>query len=621
MINIYFKGIIPQQRFLNYSVQGNNNADKIKFIVEATQTDIDLSTLTPYVKVQSAGGSYIDKIRLTATPKDNTLEMVWTMTRKSLQCRNLSLQLQFEDERNDHDIVWQSAIAQIELFDTIKADKPISEQNATIIQQLSGQVDGFEDRLAECEREIAEGKKVVLNLAFDYHIYRGLFCWYNDEDLELLKQNKVAYVVAEGAIEGRRLFISMLGDYPKLYSVINGKFIFVDFAEAEDHKIECQQIDLEVLESRVAELEKKSVPTEDIKLTMSIYGNEKGQAILGNVRFPITEEEGYDYGIEITSSEIRQDIIEEINKGLLYVRFNYPLRNGRNKDKGNVGFNRILMKYEHQSREWIKDEELFNYLIKITRSMIKTNERGGKYISFRIDFTELLSKVVELSNDNSVFDNDIDKYMPLMALSNPLSVGGGIVRDTIIGTIPFSWSINGDNAMHPFVKGKSLWGSSIEARNHYQFIKYDYRKFGIFTAHISNVRSYNGLTIESKYTRSRKYGLYSYDCSNTKQIVENLYYIPNNVYELYNDNDELSIKGQMLRKLRALKICPNVSILKENWQEIIPQSENEFPTSWKHNFSKCNENLIINFCSCLTALEEDQSVADDLLLIFKAYIK
>ena len=157
MLSINFKGITPQNRFYKYSVIGNNNSNKIKFILSAIQNDVGLSSLTPYIKVQSAGGTYLDKIRAVASVEDETIAIIWTMTRKSLSCRNLTIQLQFEDVDNNNDVVWQTSMIELELENTIKADEEIEEKNPTILQQMAGQLVNHEERITDLE-----GREVVL---------------------------------------------------------------------------------------------------------------------------------------------------------------------------------------------------------------------------------------------------------------------------------------------------------------------------------------------------------------------------------------------------------------------------------------------------------------------------
>lgn len=143
MLVINYKGITPQQRFYSHAVKGNNNANEIKFIVERYQNDLDLASLTPYLKVSSKCENYFDKISLTLTNDDDFVYLVWTMTRKSTHYRNLELQLQFQSDDSD-DVVFQTQIVELELNETINADKEISEEYPTILSQLEKMIKEIE---------------------------------------------------------------------------------------------------------------------------------------------------------------------------------------------------------------------------------------------------------------------------------------------------------------------------------------------------------------------------------------------------------------------------------------------------------------------------------------------
>lgn len=145
MLVINYKGITPQQRFYSHAVKGNNNANDIKFIVERYQNDLDLASLTPYLKVSSKCENYFDKIALTLTLTydDDFVYLVWTMTSKSTHYRNLELQLQFQSDDSD-DVVFQTQIVELELNETINADKKISEGYPTVLSQLEKMIKEIE---------------------------------------------------------------------------------------------------------------------------------------------------------------------------------------------------------------------------------------------------------------------------------------------------------------------------------------------------------------------------------------------------------------------------------------------------------------------------------------------
>lgn len=156
MLKINYKGIIPQQREYSYSVKQNNKTNKVKFIVEKLQDDIDLSQYTPYLKLETPTKEYVDKIGtgLTVTSDTNFIYIVWNMSIKTTAYKNLNLQLQFQKAEGGTStdvLVWQSAICSLELQNTIEADKEIAEQNPEKIVEIEAELENHEDRITALE--------------------------------------------------------------------------------------------------------------------------------------------------------------------------------------------------------------------------------------------------------------------------------------------------------------------------------------------------------------------------------------------------------------------------------------------------------------------------------------
>ena len=149
MLVINYKGKIPQQNFYSIGVKENNKANVIMFVLSAYQQDVDLSNLTPYLKVQNKEYAYLDKIKLESANDEllnDTLNVVWEMTSKSTQYRNLELQLQFQSD-DDDEVIWQTMIVEIELSETIKADQEISEKYPSELAQLEKEIRDIDTEL------------------------------------------------------------------------------------------------------------------------------------------------------------------------------------------------------------------------------------------------------------------------------------------------------------------------------------------------------------------------------------------------------------------------------------------------------------------------------------------
>jgi len=162
MLIINYKGITPQNRYYSLGVKQNNNADRIRFILDVLQEDIDLSDCQAYLKVQNKEHTYIDKIMLTAYFDNDNVQLDWVLTRKSTQFRNLELQIEFKN--SDDDVVWQTLIVELELNDTIKADEEISERYPTELEQLETKVEGYDDRIENLEQNALVKSDIVDNL-------------------------------------------------------------------------------------------------------------------------------------------------------------------------------------------------------------------------------------------------------------------------------------------------------------------------------------------------------------------------------------------------------------------------------------------------------------------------
>lgn len=149
MLFINYKGNIPQQRFYSFSVKGNHNANKVRFILARQQADIDLTNYVCNLKVESKEANYKDLIMLNLV-EESTSELVfeWTMTNKSTQFRNLELQLEFLSTENESEVVWQTMIVEFELSDTIKVgDEKPTDKELSVLKQLEESVVALEEQV------------------------------------------------------------------------------------------------------------------------------------------------------------------------------------------------------------------------------------------------------------------------------------------------------------------------------------------------------------------------------------------------------------------------------------------------------------------------------------------
>ena len=158
-LDITFVGIKPNGKCFDFSVVNNAKVDVINFILTSPLDSVNtlgqLSNLNAYVKVESAGGDYIDKISATSTydSENEKLTVSFTLHKKTTSYKNIALQLQFEDLQNE--VISQTEIVALSLKGTINADKEISDKYPEAIQELEKEVGSYSGRIEEVEEKVA----------------------------------------------------------------------------------------------------------------------------------------------------------------------------------------------------------------------------------------------------------------------------------------------------------------------------------------------------------------------------------------------------------------------------------------------------------------------------------
>ncbi|MCM1234495.1 MAG: hypothetical protein NC489_30715, partial [Ruminococcus flavefaciens] len=132
-------------------VRGNNLVDKLEFVIKRyTDTGIDLSTCTPYIKLQNEKEQYFDKDgRVEVIDENGTLRLVYKLSRKTTMHASFDLQIQFEQKAESDVIVWQTEAITFTLSRTIPADVAIANQYPTVLQDLTARVEKIENTAQE----------------------------------------------------------------------------------------------------------------------------------------------------------------------------------------------------------------------------------------------------------------------------------------------------------------------------------------------------------------------------------------------------------------------------------------------------------------------------------------
>ena len=145
-MNITFVGKKPNRKVFEYSVVGNAKVDKIDFILTTTPSDIyslsELADFLPFVKVQSVGLDYVDKIKTTSEMIDNNLVVSFTLQSKTTQYRNIAVQLQFENDEGR--IIAQCEMVGLALSGNINADHEIPDRYPSVLVNLEYRISRLE---------------------------------------------------------------------------------------------------------------------------------------------------------------------------------------------------------------------------------------------------------------------------------------------------------------------------------------------------------------------------------------------------------------------------------------------------------------------------------------------
>lgn len=143
MLVINYNGNKPTTDYFKYSVQGNNNADTIRFLVSLNQEGLVFNnTYHIYAKVQCDDDSFYDKVELSDIEfidSENLLVANFNLESKHTSHKQIEVSLCCENI--DQEIVWQTQIVKIGIANGIPAEEEIAKDYPTILAQLQQQID------------------------------------------------------------------------------------------------------------------------------------------------------------------------------------------------------------------------------------------------------------------------------------------------------------------------------------------------------------------------------------------------------------------------------------------------------------------------------------------------
>lgn len=143
MLVINYNGNKPITDYFKYSVQGNNQADTIRFVISLNQSGLVFNEdYHYYAKVQSVDNDYYDKVRLTNVEFDtehNLLKADFVL--KAQQTANKQIEVALSCENLNEEIVWQTQLVKITIANGVNADEQIADQYPSVLQNLQEQID------------------------------------------------------------------------------------------------------------------------------------------------------------------------------------------------------------------------------------------------------------------------------------------------------------------------------------------------------------------------------------------------------------------------------------------------------------------------------------------------
>lgn len=143
MLVINYNGNKPTTDYFKYSVQGNNKADAIKFLVSLNQDGLVFdNTYHIYAKVQCGDDGFYDKVELSNiefNDSENLLIAIFNLESKHTSHRQIEVSLCCENIAQE--IVWQTQIVKVNIANGIPAEEEIENNYPSVLAQLQQQID------------------------------------------------------------------------------------------------------------------------------------------------------------------------------------------------------------------------------------------------------------------------------------------------------------------------------------------------------------------------------------------------------------------------------------------------------------------------------------------------
>jgi len=171
MLVINYNGNKPTTDYYKYSVQGNNNADVVRFCLSKQQGNLDLSAsgYKVYVQARCEDDGFIDKVEISSNVSivDNQLNADWVLLKKHTINRQLEVSLSFENASQE--VVWQTQLVKIAIANGIDADEEIANTYPSVIQKMREDIQGLEEKDNDLQEQIDQTKKKFVEFVGDQY--------------------------------------------------------------------------------------------------------------------------------------------------------------------------------------------------------------------------------------------------------------------------------------------------------------------------------------------------------------------------------------------------------------------------------------------------------------------
>ena len=200
MLVVNYNGNKPIANYYKYGVEGNNDADIVRFVVLKKQGGLDLTdNFLVYVKCDNESG-FVDKVEIESADisvKSNNIFVDWHLLKKHTEQESLRVSLCFE---NENEIVWQTQVFQLKLLSGVNADTEIENTYPSVLQDLQNQINSLGDIVGKITveydnnshyTEITFPREVIPLAIYQQRTHSTKRYYFNYEDLVIVDDNNV----------------------------------------------------------------------------------------------------------------------------------------------------------------------------------------------------------------------------------------------------------------------------------------------------------------------------------------------------------------------------------------------------------------------------------------------